>query len=146
MKSIFLCNKKNSVENVYADSFVPSSYTESLAFLAYLNNRNDNIYDIYANYAVSEQTVAAQEKTDDTVEDSTEEEKAESELNVWLLASSIAVAGVLVLAVVSIIARKVIESYKKKHGARARKTVKEKKTSTTKKVAKKVDEDSPYND
>ena len=132
--------------NVYADSFVPSSYTESLAFLAYLNNRNDNIYDIYANYAVSEQTVAAQDKTDDTVEDSTEEEKAESELNVWLLASSIAVAGVLVLAVVSIIARKVIESYKKKHGARARKTVKEKKTVTTKKVAKKVDEDSPYND
>ena len=132
--------------NLYAESYVPSTFTESIAYLAYLNNNSDNVYNVFVDYSVSEQSVIAQEKVDDTTEDSEDEEEVESELNIWLLASSIAVAGVLVLAVASIVVRKVVEKYKKKHGARARKTVKEKKAPTAKKAVKKVDEDSPYND
>jgi hypothetical protein len=132
--------------NLYAESYVPSNFTESLAYLAYLNNNGDNVYNVFVDYSLSEQSVIAQEKVEDTTEDSTDDEEVESELNIWLLASSIAVAGVLVLAVASIIVRKAVEKYKKKHGARARKTVKEKKAPTAKKAAKKVDEDSPYND
>jgi hypothetical protein len=131
--------------NVYEESYVPSSFSESVAYLAYLNYDKDNVYNVFVDYSLFEQTVTAQEDTDDTVEDSSEEE-TESELNIWLLASSIAVAGVLILAVASIVARKVIENYKKKHGAKARKVVQEKKAPKAKKVEKKVDEDSPYND
>jgi flagellar biosynthesis/type III secretory pathway M-ring protein FliF/YscJ len=90
--------------------------------------------------------VAAKVESDDTTKEDSTEEETDSELNIWLLASSIAVAAVLVLAVASIIVRKIVEKYKKKHGARARKTVKEKKAPAAKKVEKKVDEDSPYND
>jgi hypothetical protein len=115
------------IGNLYAESFVPSSFSESIAYLAYLNNDNDNIYNVFADYSVSDQTVIAQEQTDDTTTEDSEEEKTESELNVWLLASSIAVAGVLVLAVVSIIARKAIEKYTKKHGIKIRKSAKDKK-------------------
>ena len=132
--------------NAYEESYTPSSFTEGIAYLAYLNYDNDNVYNVFVDYSLFDQEVVAQDTTDDSTDDSSEEEKPESELNVWLLASSIAVAGVLLLAIASIVARKVIESYKKKHGTRARKAVKEKKAPTAKKVEKKVDEDSPYND
>ena len=136
--------------NVYSD-YTSSSYTASIAYLAYLNNnytadKDKLVYDIFADYSVSDQTVAAKVETDDDTTNDSDDEETESELNVWLLASSIAVAAVLVLAVASIIARKVIENYKKKHGSKARKVVKEKKAPTVKKVEKTVDEDSPYND
>ena len=136
--------------NVYSD-YTSSSYTASIAYLAYLNNNytadDDALYyNIFADYSVSDQTVAAKVETDDDTTNDSDDEETESELNVWLLASSIAVAAVLVLAVASIIARKVIENYKKKHGAKARKVVQEKKAPKAKKVEKKVDEDSPYND
>ena len=132
----------NKVGNAYED-YDATSYEASIAFLAYQDGKN---YTFFADYSVSDQTVAAKVETDDsTTEDSSEEEETDNELNIWLLASSIAVAGVLVLAVASIIVRKVIENYKKKHGAKARKTVKEKKPAA-KKVEKTVDEDSPYND
>ena len=138
---------EKKIGNLYAESYVPSSFSESLAYLAYLNYDNDNIYNVFADYSVSDQTVAAQEQTDDdTTDSSSDEEESESELNVWLLASSIAVAGVLVLAVASIIVRKILVKYKKKHGMKARKVVKEKKAPKAKKVEKTVDEDSPYND
>jgi hypothetical protein len=136
---------EKKVGNAYED-YTPSTYTESIAYLAYLNNNGDNCYNIFADYSLSDQVVTAKVESDDsTTEDSTEEE-TDNELNIWLLASSIAVAAVLVLAVASIIVRKIVEKYKKKHGARARKTVKEKKAPAAKKVEKKVDEDSPYND
>ena len=140
---------EKKIGNLYAESYVPSSFSESLAYLAYLNYDEDNIYNVFADYSVSDQTVVAKEQSDDTSTDSSkEEEETESELNIWLLASSIAVAGVLVLAVASIIVRKVIENYKKTHGAKARKTVKEKKAPKAKKSFDKtnVDENSPYND
>ena len=93
-----------------------------------------------------DQEVAAKTTTDDTTtDDSTEDEEDEEGVNVWLLASSIAVAGVLVLVVLSIVIRKVVANLRKKHGTRVRKP-KTKKTAAPKKAEKTVDEDSPYND
>lgn len=132
--------------NVYEESYTPSAFTESIAYLAYLNYDNDNVYNVFADYSVSDQEVVAQEITDDTTPDSEEEEEEENDgANAWLLASSIAVAAVLVLAVASIVVRKLVAKFQRKHGAKARKTVKEKK-APTKKAKPSVDEDSPYND
>ena len=137
---------KDKSGNLYKDSYVPSSYTASIAYLAY--EETGKLYNVFADYSLSDQAVVAQEPSDDTTEDTSEEEETEeNELNVWLLASSIAVAAVLVLAVASILVRKFLASYTKKHGVKARKVVKEKKTPTAKKAEKpSVDEDSPYND
>jgi len=128
--------------NAYAESFNQSSYESAVAYLFY---KEGNIYNIFADYSLSDQEVVAQEKTEDTTTDSSEEETEEdNSANVWLLASSISVAAVLVLAVLSIVIRKVVENLHRKNGMKARKS-KEKKAAA-KKPVNKVDEDSPYND
>ena len=132
--------------NVYEESYTPSTFTESVAYLAYLNENGEDGYNVFADFSVSDQTVVAKEVSDDTTEeDSSEEEETENDGSVWLLASSISVAVVLVLAVASIAVRKIVENFKKKHGTKVRKA-KEKKAPVAKKAEKEVDEDSPYND
>ena len=56
-----------------------------------------------------------------------EDEHEHDEMNVWLLASSIAVAAVLLLAVLSIVARKIIEKAQKSRGVFVRKPKNKKK-------------------
>lgn len=123
----------DKVGNLYAESFVPSTETAGTAYLAYTEKATGSNqivrYEIFADYSLFDKTVTAQTETDDDVTED-EHDHDDGELNVWLLASSIAVAGVLVLAVLSIVARKIIEKAQKKHGTFVRKP----KTNKTKKT------------
>lgn len=103
---------ENEVGNSY-ESYLSSAYTKSVA---YLNYKGDNVYETYADYALSEVEVAADaEETDDSTDESDDETDGET-TNVWLLASSIAIAAVLVLAVASLIIRKAVKNARKKRG------------------------------
>ena len=74
---------KNEVGNSYT-SYLSSSYTESVAYLAYAQGGE---YEIYADYALTETTVTADVESEDG---ESEEETITDPTNVWLLASSIA--------------------------------------------------------
>ena len=93
----------NGVGNSY-ESYVPSSYAESVAYLSY---NKANIYEMYLDYTLSETTVTADVEEEDSTTDDTEETVTD-ETNWWLLAGSIIIAAVLLFAVASIIVRKVI--------------------------------------
>lgn len=136
---------ENNVGNVYEDSFTPSDYTSGVAYLAYTEGNEQRIF---ADYSYSEVTVAATVAEDTTTEEETEETETESETNFWLLASSIAIAVVLLLAILSIVIRKIVEKINKgrKKRTRAPKAKKDKKVKAEKTSKEKVDEDSPYND
>lgn len=105
---------KNGVGNSYT-SYLSSAYTSGTAYLRYAN---DGEYELYANYDYMETAVSAdvEEDEDTTTDDTTE---TTDETNVWLLASSISIAGVLLLAVISIIVRKVVTASRKKRGHKA---------------------------
>lgn len=98
------------------ESYLPSEQTESIAFLKY---EGDNVYEVYADYALSEKTVTPDEKDDDTTTDDDDDHDHDSETNIWLLASSISVAVVLLIAVASIIIRKIAKDIRKKKNAQA---------------------------
>ena len=134
----------DKVGNLYEDT---TTRTEGVAYLAFSENGNQTVF---ADYQYSEIQIAAQ-----AVEEEEETETPEAddgnneETNLAMLFSSIAIAAVLVFAIISIIARKAIKSYRKKHGVKAKapkakkeKAVKAKKSSEE----EKQDEDSPYND
>ncbi len=105
---------KNDVGNSY-ENYRSSAYTSGTTFLRYEDNGE---YEIYANYDYMETAVSADVDTDDdTTTDNTTE--TPSETNVWLLASSIAIAAVLLLAVISIIVRKIVTASRKKRGHKA---------------------------
>jgi hypothetical protein len=81
--------------------------------IAYLTYQQDNTFETYVNFSLSNIAVATDPVEDE--EEDTEDSTTDSEVNVWLLASSIAVAAVLVLAVISLIIRKAFKSARKKH-------------------------------
>ncbi len=109
---------ENGVGNKYDESYVAPTETS----IAYLKDG----YKIFADYATIETLVEAEPEKDDTAEDTEEEEDGEP-TNVWLLASSIAIAAVLVLAVASLIIRKAVVKARKNRGTVV-KTKKNKKT------------------
>ena len=111
---------KNEVGDSY-ESYLSSAYTQGVA---YLNYASGGEYEIYADYSYAETTVTADVEADD--EEDTEEETPTDPTNILLLASSIAIAAVLLFAVVSLIVRKLTASRRRKRGALA-KSVKEKK-------------------
>ena len=130
--------------NAYADNIKATLGAESsMAFLSHYSDETG--YNFFADYSLSNKTVAASEVDDSEDVEEEEEEEEPSEVNIWLLVSSIAIAGVLVLAVASILVRKIVEKARKKNGRKVRK-VKEAKVPAQKKAEKNVDEDSPYND
>ena len=116
---------ENKIGNLYEKSYVPSSYTEGIVYLAYADGLD---YTAFADYSYSEITVAAtveeeeeeEDKTDDSTEDGT---------NVWLLASSIVLAAVLLLAIASIAIRKILKKHRKTRAPK----VKKEKTKKSKK-------------
>ncbi|MBE7080463.1 MAG: hypothetical protein E7371_04410 [Clostridiales bacterium] len=132
--------------NAYEDNAKATLASE--ASTAYLKHYSDATgYNVFADYSLSDKTVAASEQTDDDHdhEDSSDEETTASAADGWLLASSIAVAAVLVLAVASVAARKILDKVRRNRGKKVRKE-KAEKAPKQKKVEKTVDEDSPYND
>lgn len=103
----------NGVTNSY-DDYLSSAYTASIAYLRY---DESNVYEIFADYALSEVTVAADVVEDDSEEDDDHDDHDHGEeINPWLLASSIVIAVVLLLAMASIIVQKAVRSYRKKNG------------------------------
>lgn len=138
---------ENEVGNSFK-SYVSSAYSEGTAYLAYEAN---GVFQKFADYSLSEVSVAADVESDDTTTDK-EETTTVSQTNMFLLASSLSIAAVLVLAVISLIVRKV---WVKRRGKKAR-TVKPEKKSDKAPKAKKVkpaknveepkDENDPYND
>jgi hypothetical protein len=135
---------ENEVGNSY-ESYLSSSYSKTVSALRYTEG---NVYEMYADYATLDVTVAADVEEDDTTED-TEEETPASETNIWLLAGSIIIAGALILAVVSLIIRKVF--MKKRRTAPAKAIVRTSAPKMEKKVKKApvkndVDDTDTYND
>lgn len=116
---------ENKIGNLYKDSYVPSSYTEGIVYLAYKDGLD---YTAFADYSYSEITVAAtveeEEEEEDKADDSTEDGT-----NVWLLASSIVLAVVLLLAIASIALQKVLKKHRKTRAPK----VKKEKTKKSKK-------------
>ncbi len=112
---------KNEVGNSY-ESYVSSAYTQGVA---YLNYANAGEYEIYADYSYAETPVTPDVQDDDNDTEDNEETAADP-MNIWLLASSIAIAAVLVFAVISLIVRKLIVKKRRKSGALARTVKKDK--------------------
>lgn len=140
---------KDSVGNLYKDSYNATEQTEGVAYLKYVENGSQTVL---VDYSVTDKTVAAQDVSDDDGDDDTSssDNENESETNLWMLFSSIAVAVALVFAIAAIIIRKSVEKYRKKHGIKV-KAPKEKKVKKQKSVKAKApeetqDENSPYND
>lgn len=134
---------ENEIGNSY-DNYDATTFTAGVAYLKYASE-TENVYELYANYALSEDTVDADPAESETEEEE-EEEETESETNLFLLISSIAIAAVLVLAVVSLIVRKIITKARKKNATKARLNAKPKKEKKVKKAKETKDENSPYND
>ncbi|MBQ3221002.1 MAG: hypothetical protein IJB34_03480 [Clostridia bacterium] len=135
---------ENEVGNSY-ESYLSSAYSKTVSALRYTEG---NVYEMYADYATLDTTVAADVEEDDTTED-TEEETPAGETNIWLLAGSIVIAGALILAVVSLIIRKVF--MKKRRTAPAKTIVRTSAPKMEKKVKKApvkndLDETDTYND
>ncbi len=104
---------ENKVGNSY-DDYVSSAYTSSIAYLTY---DEGNVYEMFADFALSEVTAAVDVEEDDSTTDDTDDgHNHDAETNIWLLASSIAIAVILLLAMVSIIVQKAVKSYQKKNG------------------------------
>ncbi len=111
-------------------SYNATTHESGVAYLRYVSE-NKSEYQIYANYGLSDITVAQDAVEDDTTEEE-DDDHEHSDTNIWLLISSIAIAAVLLLAMVSIIVQKAIRSYKKKNGIYTKKVKKTKKDNTDK--------------
>ncbi|MBE7079497.1 MAG: hypothetical protein E7380_06560 [Clostridiales bacterium] len=142
---------ENGVGNTY--DYTASNYAEGTAFLRY---EKDNEYTVFADYSYSEINIAktVEEAEDDTTtgdSTSTDEETEESASgDLWMLFSSIALAVVLLLTVVSIFVRKYLKKTRKTRSKKSGATKpKKEKVAKVKKVEtdnNAEDEDSPYND
>ncbi len=100
-----------SVGNAY-ETFDPTTATDTIA---YLYSDDQAMCTVFADYAVNE-TAVTKDADDTATEDTEEEEEEENTTNVWLLVSSIAIAAVLVIAIASLVIRKVISVRRKKLG------------------------------
>ncbi len=119
---------ENNIGNLYEENYVPSSYSEGIAYLTYkatTDSKTDTV--IFADYQYSEKAVTAAAQEDDSASDDSSDDENDSDTNVWLLASSLSVAGVLLLAIASIVIRKLIVKARKKRAAQS--TVKNNKKS-----------------
>ncbi len=122
-------NEHADVNNVgYAyEGYVPTAQTKGVAYLAYVG---ENVYELYADYALSEVTVTPDAEEDDTTEEDDHDHDHANEMNILLLISSIAVAAALFVAIVAVVVRKVLAAIRKKNGyvAPVKKEKKEKKS------------------
>ncbi len=105
---------ENDIGNLYLDNYTPSANETGIAYLKY--DQADDCT-IFADYQYSEKTVTASEVEDDTEEEDDDTDTSDTDTNPWLLASSLAIAGVLLLAIASIVIRKVMVKMRKKRAA-----------------------------
>ena len=129
---------ENKVGNSYDNyaGYASATNDKKVAYLYKATTTTAGVnYVTYADFSTVETTVSA-EIDDDTAIDEEEEESVENATNVWLLASSIIIAATLVLAVVSLIVRKLVAKSRKLRSAKPQKRAKpkkEKKAKTDKK-------------
>ena len=142
---------ENGVGNSYA-SYDQTTQTEGIAYMQYVT---DTEHFVFANYTFTVKTIAPDVVEDETEDDTTEDDTTaapESELNGWLLASSIAIAAILLFAIVSIIVRKAMKKAKKAQARQAAtqpikaKVQKPVKVRKVEKPETHTDENDPYND
>jgi len=103
--------------NLYKENYSPSSYEEGIAFLKYETTEE---YSVFADYQYSEKTVAKSEIEEDEDTD-TEDSTVEPETNIWLLASSLSIAIILVFVVISLVVRKILKKVRKNRAMKPRK-------------------------
>ena len=105
----------NEVGNSYDDyNSNNADYAQKIAYLWYEEDGNQ---EMYVDYSVADKTVTPD--VDDTEEDDDSDDTTTAtgdETNPLLLASSIAIAAVLVLAVASLAVRKIVSNVRKKRG------------------------------
>ncbi len=106
---------ENDIGNLYEDNYDATTQTEGIAYLRY---SQDDRYVTFADYQYSEKAVTASTAdSDDDSSDDTDSDETESDTNIWLLISSLSIAGILVLAIASIVIRKTIIRIRKKRAA-----------------------------
>ncbi len=100
-----------SVGNAY-ESYDPTTESETVA---YLYSDDAEMCTVFADYATSE-TAVTKDAADTATDEEEEEEEEDDPTNVWLLVSSISIAAVLLVAIASLVIRKVISVRRKKMG------------------------------
>ena len=127
---------ENDVGDSYT-AYLSSKYSDKVTYLKYADTTTLE-QGIFANYSVTETVETPTTNTDDDDDDGDDDDTTGTPTNVWLLASSIAIAAVLLLAVVSLIVRKLWARARRRRGVQTLvKTEKAKKEKKTKKSAKK---------
>lgn len=140
----------DNVGNLYKDNYDATAQEETTFYL-YAGATDEN-QTFLVNYGTQEQVVTASEAdNDDTTDDDQDStEETESGMDPFLLASSIAIAVVLLFAIASIVFRKIWKKARKKATGKKRAPKKSGKSPvvTVEKAEPKeeIDEDSPYND
>lgn len=130
---------ENGVGGNTYETFFASAPTKGVAYLAYNNEMSDGEYTKFVDYAHSEVEVTPDSEEDEST--STEDDNTtNTETNVWLLVSSILLAGVLLLAVISLVVRKIVLRIRRKRGYVPTKVKKERKKA--KKAKKSKDENN----
>ncbi len=105
---------ENDVGNLYKENYTPSASAEGIAYLA---KKDAKAHTFFADYQYSEKAVTAAAADTDDGEEETEDSEDEEGMNIWLLVSSLAIAIVLLVAVESIIIRKVLAKRRKAKAA-----------------------------
>ncbi|MBO5027490.1 MAG: hypothetical protein J6C79_03080 [Clostridia bacterium] len=142
----------DEIGNLYEENYDVTAQKEATFYL-YAGAENEN-QNFLVNYATQDQvvTASASDKDDTTTDNPDETAPTTQGTNPLLLISSIVIAVALVLAIASIIFRKIWKKARKNILSKKRKPKKEK--SKRVKIAKveteepkeEIDEDSPYND
>lgn len=125
---------ENNVTNSY-DDYLSSSKTAGTAYLRYSGN---NVLELYADYALSEDTVSPDVDDSDSDDSTDTDTSTTNAADLWLLGGSIIIAAVLLFAVISLIVRKAVHNARRKKGI-----VIPKKQKKAKKVKKEKSEDQP---
>ena len=105
---------ENDVGDSYT-AYLSSKYSDKVTYLKYADTTTLE-QGIFANYSVTETVETPTTNTDDDDDDGDDDDTTGTPTNVWLLASSIAIAAVLLLAVVSLIVRKLWARARRRRG------------------------------
>ena len=120
----------NKVGDLFETSFKASNYSENVAYLYYEDDVEGTYrYLVFADYSLSDVRISetnSPDTDDDTDNDTPDTETTGEEMNVWLLASSIAVAVALIVAIGAIAGRRLWKFIQKKRAASVRPNIKKK--------------------
>lgn len=142
---------EDKVGNLYKDNYDPTAQKETTFYLYVGDTDKNQIF--LVNYGAQDQVVTASEADNDngtSSDDHDHDDETESGMDPLLLASSIAIAVVLLFAIASILFRKIWKKARKNAAGKKRTSKKSKKqitmVETVEEPKEEIDEDSPYND